>query len=48
MAAGEEYELDLLAARSAIATPLLLPQLLELELAGFVHRTPGGRFVRAG
>jgi len=47
MPSGEECDLDLLAARGALSAVELLPKLLELELAGFVRRTAGGRFVRA-
>jgi DNA processing protein len=41
-------DLDLLAERSGLPVSVLLPRLLALELAGFVRRAPGGRFVRAG
>jgi len=38
--------LDALAARTGLPTPVLNARLLELELAGRVHRLPGGLFQR--
>ena len=46
MEPGETYELDDLARESGLATTVLLPRLLELELAGRVRRE-GARFVRS-
>jgi DNA processing protein len=43
---GEPSDLDVLAERSGLAPPQLLPHLLELEIHGFVRRAGGGRFVR--
>jgi DNA processing protein len=48
MTAGEPCGIDELAARSGLDPDRLLPRLAELELTGFVRRTAGGRFVRAG
>jgi DNA processing protein len=44
--AGEACDLDLIAERSGLPVPRLLPRLMELELAGLVARAGGGRFVR--
>jgi len=38
--------LDALAARTGLPTPMLNARLLELELAGCIHRLPGGLFQR--
>jgi DNA processing protein len=46
--AGEDCDLDTLAARSGQAPAALLSRLMELELAGLVKRLTGGRFTRAG
>jgi len=46
MAPGESCDLDAISERTGLATPRLLPRLLELELQGLVRRTGGGRFVR--
>jgi DNA processing protein len=43
---GEPSDVDAIAARSGLATAGLLARLCELELAGFVGRAGGGRFVR--
>jgi DNA processing protein len=45
--AGEDCDLDTLAARSGEAPVTLLSRLMELELAGLVRRVAGGRFTRA-
>jgi DNA processing protein len=47
MEAGQPYDLDALAASSGLDVPRLLPRLIELELAGFIRRAGGGRFVRS-
>jgi len=47
MEAGQTYELDALAASSGLDVHRLLPRLMELELAGFIRRAGGGRFVRS-
>jgi predicted Rossmann fold nucleotide-binding protein DprA/Smf involved in DNA uptake len=47
MEAGQPYDLDALAAESGLDAPRLLPRLIELELAGFIRRAEGGRFVRS-
>lgn len=44
---GETYELDDLARESGLEAAVLLPRLLELELAGLVQRE-GAQFVRVG
>jgi len=44
--AGEPYDLDALAGLSGVDGVRLLPRLLDLELAGRVHRIEGGRFLR--
>ena len=44
---GEAYELDDLVRESGLAPTVLLPRLLELELAGLVQRE-GAQFVRVG
>ena len=46
MHAGQTYDLDGLAAMSGVDGVRLLPRLLSLELAGFVRRLEGGRFMR--
>jgi DNA processing protein len=46
MRAGEPYDLDALAGLSGVDGVRLLPRLLDLELAGRVHRIEGGRFLR--
>jgi DNA processing protein len=46
MRAGEPYDLDGLAGLSGVDGVRLLPRLLDLELAGLVHRIEGGRFLR--
>jgi DNA processing protein len=46
MESGQSYDLDELAASSGLDVPRLLPRLIELELAGFIRRAGGGRFVR--
>jgi DNA processing protein len=46
LTAGEPSDVEALAARSGLPTSVLLTRLLELELAGLVRRTGGGRFVR--
>ena len=46
MASGESYELDDLAQETGLDPVILLPRLLELELAGHVRRE-GAQFVRA-
>jgi len=47
MAPGEFYELDDLANETGIDPVMLLPRLMELELAGHVRRE-GAQFVRSG
>ena len=47
MEPGQPYDLDALAFHSGLEIGRLLPRLLELELAGFIRRTEGGRFVRS-
>ena len=47
MEAGQAYDLDALAHHSGLDIGRLLPRLMELELAGFIRRTEGGRFVRS-
>lgn len=44
MTAGETYDLDFLLHRMGFDKAVLLSRLLELELAGRVTRTDGGRF----
>jgi DNA processing protein len=44
---GEPADLDAICERSGVAPARLLPRLFELELAGFVTRAGGGRFVRS-
>jgi DNA processing protein len=46
MQQGEPYDLDGLAGLSGVDGVRLLPRLLDLELAGLVHRIEGGRFIR--
>jgi DNA processing protein len=46
MREGEPYDLDGLADLSGVDGVRLLPRLLDLELAGLVHRVGGGRFMR--
>jgi DNA processing protein len=46
MASGESYELDDLAQETGLDPVILLPRLLELELAGHVRRE-GAQFVRS-
>jgi DNA processing protein len=46
MAPGEPYELDDLARESGLEAAILLPRLLELELAGHIRRE-GAQFVRS-
>ena len=46
MREGEPYDLDGLAGLSGVDGVRLLPRLLDLELAGLVHRVGGGRFMR--
>ena len=46
MQEGEPYDLDGLAGLSGVDGVRLLPRLLDLELAGLVHRIEGGRFMR--
>ena len=43
---GDAYDLDEISERSGVDRLKLLPRLLELELAGALHRVEGGRFVR--
>jgi DNA processing protein len=47
MEAGQAYDLDALAWYSGLDVGRLLPRLMELELAGFIRRAEGGRFVRS-
>jgi DNA processing protein len=47
MKAGQPYDLDALACHSGLDIGRLLPRLMELELAGFIRRAEGGRFVRS-
>jgi DNA processing protein len=47
LAPGEDCSLDELVSRSGLAAADVLSCLTELELAGFVRRVAGGRFVRA-
>jgi DNA processing protein len=47
MEAGQPYDLDALACQSGLDIGRLLPRLMELELAGFIRRAEGGRFVRS-
>ncbi len=44
--AGTARTVDELAAGASVALPVLLPELLRLELAGVVERLPDGRFAR--
>ena len=46
LAPGEACDLDVIADRSGLQPPRLLPRLFELELQGLVRRVGGGRFVR--
>ena len=46
MQAGQPYDLDELADVTGVDGVRLLPRLLDLELAGLVHRVAGGRFMR--
>jgi len=48
VADSEDFDVDTLAARSGQPVPVLLSRLMELELAGEIHRVAGGRFVRTG
>jgi predicted Rossmann fold nucleotide-binding protein DprA/Smf involved in DNA uptake len=48
MRPGEALDLDDLVARTGWPAGRLLDWLLEAELAGFVSRAGGGRFVRTG
>ncbi len=43
---GEPCGLDVVASRSGLPVPRLLPRLLELELRGLIRRAGGGRFIR--
>jgi predicted Rossmann fold nucleotide-binding protein DprA/Smf involved in DNA uptake len=43
---GEALEVDELVSRSGLETAVVLVRLLELEIAGVLRRTAGGRFVR--
>jgi DNA processing protein len=43
---GEACDLDVIADRTGLDSPRLLPRLFELELRGLVRRVGGGRFVR--
>jgi DNA processing protein len=47
METGQAYDLDALANHSGLDIGRLLPRLMELELAGFIRRAEGGRFVRS-
>jgi DNA processing protein len=47
MDVGESYEFDRLAESSGLDAAVLLPRLLDLELAGAVVRDASGRFVRS-
>jgi DNA processing protein len=44
---GEDCDLDTVVARSGLSAAAALSQLMALELAGFVKRVAGGRFLRA-
>jgi len=44
--AGEPCDLDVIADRTGLPSPRLLPRLFELEMQGLVRRVGGGRFVR--
>jgi DNA processing protein len=44
--AGEPCDLDVIADRTGLPSPRLLPRLFELEIQGLVRRVGGGRFVR--
>ncbi len=46
MARGEAYSVDELAGRTGLAVPDLLAELAQLEIAGRISRSSGGRFVR--
>ena len=46
MQPGQPYDLDGLADVTGVGGVRLLPRLLDLELAGLVHRVAGGRFMR--
>jgi DNA processing protein len=48
LADGEAADLDALADRTGLPASRLLPRLFDLEMAGFVGRLGGGRFVRVG
>jgi DNA processing protein len=43
---GEPCGVDVVASRSGLPVPRLLPRLLELELRGLIRRAGGGRFIR--
>jgi DNA processing protein len=47
MEAGHPYDLDALAVGTGLDVQHLLPRLIGLELAGFIRRAEGGRFVRS-
>jgi DNA processing protein len=44
--AGAARTVDELAAAAGVALPVLLPELLRLELEGTIERLPDGRFAR--
>ncbi|MCX6552725.1 MAG: DNA-processing protein DprA, partial [Acidobacteria bacterium] len=48
MLAGEAYDLEALCDRTGLDAVRLLAKLAQLELAGWVQRIGGGRFVKAG
>jgi DNA processing protein len=48
MAAGEDYAVEELEELTGLHASVLLPRLLELEIAGRVARREAGRFVRVG
>jgi len=48
MRPAEPYRLEELAAESGLATAELMARLTRLEVAGWVMRVEGGRFVKAG
>ena len=43
---GTPYDLDALSAQTGVDAVRLLPRLSEFELAGFIRRVDGGRFMR--
>jgi predicted Rossmann fold nucleotide-binding protein DprA/Smf involved in DNA uptake len=47
MTPGEAYELAGLCAACGLNASRMLSRLAELELTGWVQRSPGGRFVRS-